>query len=187
MPSADVRNGGSSGPALPDAPAPTLRIHELKIEPLTAEAFAPFGTLLDVRERPAGRRLIEYDKAFHVAGSTKVGVIWEPYSDLTLTQLERHFSVTQSFIPLSGSVSVMAVARPTDPDDPKDVPGPDQVRAFLIDGTVGFRYDVGTWHSPNRSVLHPPGATFVIVSVEPSPTQVVDYGKAFGVAFRYAL
>jgi len=168
-------------------PAPKPRIHELEIEPLTAEAFAPFGTLLDAGRRPVDRRLIEYDKAFRIAGSTKVGVIWEPYADLTLTQLERHFSVTQSFIPLSGSLSVMAVARPTDPNDPKAIPDPDQVRAFLVDGTVGFRYDIGTWHSPNRSVLHPPGATFVIISVEPSPTEVVDYARQFGVTFRYVL
>lgn len=187
MSPADAHRGPLPGASSPHEPAPIPRIHDLKIEPLTAEAFAPFGTLLDARQRPVDRRLIEYDPAFHVAGRTKVGVIWEPHAGLTLTQLERHFGVTQSFIPLSGSLSVMAVARPTDPNDPNDVPAPDQVRAFLVDGTVGFRYDVGTWHSPNRSALHPPGATFVIISVEPSPTEVVDYAGQFGVAFRYVL
>jgi hypothetical protein len=39
----------------------------------------------------------------------------------------------------------------------------------------------------NRYVLHPPGATFVIINVEPNPTEVVDYGKKFGVRFKVVL
>jgi ureidoglycolate lyase len=98
--------------------------------------------------------------------------------------MERHFNVTQAFIPMDGSVSVVAVAPPT---DPKAVPRPEQVRAFLIDGTIGFRYKVGTWHSLERFVLHPPGATFVIINVEPNPTQVVDFDRDFGLAFKVVL
>lgn len=162
-------------------------MHQLKIEPLTAEAFKPFGKVFDARERPSERRTLVYDKAFDVAGKTVVGVIWQPFAGLRFTELERHFAVTQAFIPMSGSLSVVAVAAPTNLKDPEAVPRPEQVRAFLIDGTVGFRYKVGTWHSLDRYILHPPGATFVIINVEPNPTQVVDYGKKFGVRFEVVL
>lgn len=163
------------------------RMHELKIERLTSEAFRPFGTVFDARQRPAARRTLVYDKRFDVAGRTIVGVIWQPFAGLTFSELERHFNVTQAFIPMSGSLSVVAVAAPTDAKNPEDIPPPDRVRAFLIDGTVGFRYKVGTWHSLDRFVLHPPGATFVIINVEPNPTEVVDYAMKCGVTFKVVL
>ena len=164
-----------------------LTVHELRIQALTPEAFKPFGKLFDAKQRPASRRTLVYDKGFDVVGKATVGVIWQPFAGPTFTRLERHFNVTQAFIPMSGLLAVVAVAAPTDRDDPEDIPRPDQIRAFLIDGSVGFRYHVGTWHLLDRYVLHPPGATFVIINVEPNPTQVVDYEKRFGVVFKVGL
>ena len=46
---------------------------------------------------------------------------------------------------------------------------------------------MGTWHSLDRYILHPPGATFVIINVEPNPTQVVDYARKLGVTFEIVL
>jgi ureidoglycolate lyase len=159
-------------------------IHELKVEPLTAKAFKPFGELLDPKSRSPLRRSIVPDRGFQILGKTVVATIWQPFQGRTFTQLERHFAVTQGFIPLSGSPSVVAVAPPTDPKDPNDIPDPNDVRAFLIDGSVGFRYKIGTWHSLNRYLLRPPGATFVILNVDPNPTEVVDYRKRFGITFK---
>jgi len=164
-----------------------LTVHELRIQPLTAAAFKPFGKLLDAKQRPANRRTLIYDKGFDVDGKTTVGLIWQPFAGLTFSRLERHFNLTQAFVPMSGSLAVVAVAAPTSLRDLRAVPRPEQVRAFLIDGTVGFRYHVGTWHSLDRYVLHPPGATFVIINVEPNPTQVVDYADRFGVVFKVVL
>lgn len=186
MPLTNARRGIAPARS-PNQPALALKVQELKVESLTPEAFKPFGKLFDAKERSADRRTLVYDKGFEVVGKTVVGVIWQPFAGLRFTQLERHFNVTQAFIPMSGSLSVVAVAAPTDPKNPEDVPRPDQLRAFLIDGTVGFRYKVGTWHSLNRYILHPPGATFVIINVEPNPSEVVDYGKKFGVIFKVVL
>lgn len=166
---------------------PASRVHEPRIEPLTPEAFEPFGRLFHAPERPADRWKLTYDQDFSVVGSTKVGVIWEPFAGLTFARLERHFNVTQAFIPMSGSLSAVAVAAPTDPTNPDDFPHPERVRAFLIDGTVGFRYHVGTWHSLSRFVLHPPGATYAIINVDPNPTEVVDYAERLGIVFKVVL
>ncbi|MFB3097904.1 MAG: ureidoglycolate lyase, partial [Dehalococcoidia bacterium] len=45
------------------------------------------------------------------------------------------------------SLAVVAVAPPTDLDDPMAIPDPRDVRAFLINGRKGFAYKKGTWHS----------------------------------------
>lgn len=163
-----------------------MKIRRLPIEPMTAEAFAPFGEVIESRERPAaGRRFFPID--FRIEGRTTVDVIWQPIEGRRFRLLERHFKVTQAFLPLEGAPAVVAVAPPTDPADPDAVPRPEEVRAFLIDPGKGYCYRTGTWHSLDRYLLAPPGASFVILNVDPNPTQVVDYSERFGVEFEIAL
>ena len=88
------------------------------------------------------------------------------------------------FIPISGSLAAVAVAPPTDLDDPLAIPDPSEVRAFLIDGTKGFAYKKGTWHSLDRYILSPPGTTFVSFNQSPNPTQMVDYQEGFTLRYR---
>ena len=163
--------------------APTPRRHRLVIEPMTAKSFAPFGRLLASSEEPAERRAMT-PLAFECDGRTTVYAIWQPCAGRTFSQLERHFGVTQTFVQVSGSPAVVCAAPPTDLDDPHAVPRPEDVRAFLIDPGLPFAFARGTWHSLDRYVLGPPGATFVILNVDPNPTQVVDY--ADGTSRRHA-
>jgi ureidoglycolate lyase len=55
--------------------------------------------------------------------------------------LERHFKHTQTFIPLGGRPFVLAMAKPSD-----EFPAPEDIRAFLFDGSAGFTMKIGTWH-----------------------------------------
>ena len=174
----------SEDPALSQDPAnPNLKVHKLKIELMTAESFRPFGKVIEAKERPADKRLF-FPIETIVDGKPVLRVIWQPSLGLRFTQLERHFNVTQSFVPLEGPLSVVAVSAPTDPNDPEDVPRPEDVHAFLIDGTKGWAYKVGTWHSLNRYILAPGGASFLMLNVSPNPSEVVDYDKKFGVIFE---
>ena len=158
-------------------------ICELKIEPMTEESFAPFGELWDAVDRPGDHRVIS-PTGYKYEGRTKVHVIWQPYDGFTFNELERHWGVTQSFIQLSGSPAVVCVAAPTKTEDPTDVPDPADVRAFLIDPAKGYSYKRGTWHSLNRHILAPPGATFVILNSDPNPTQMVNYETSTGTVYQ---
>ena len=75
---------------------------------------------------------------------------------------------------------MVAAAAPTDLADPMDVPNPEDARAFLINPTKGFSFKRGTWHSLNRHILSPPGATFIILNSRPNPTQFVNYETSMG-------
>ena len=147
------------------------RVHTLKIEPMTEEAFSPFGHLLDARERPADHRIIA-PVDFEADGRGTLGVVWQPYEGVQFSQLERHFAVTQSFIQMSGSPAVVAVARPTDMDDPMASPNPEDVHAFLIDGNKGYALKRGTWHSLNRYILTPPGPCSPFSTRTPTPRKL---------------
>ena len=151
----------------------TLQLR-LTIEPMTAKSFAPCGRLLESSGTPDDRRVMTASN-FECDGGTTIHTIWQPSAGRSFSRLERHFGVTQTFFQLSGSPSVVCAAPPTDLDDPNAVPRPEDVRAFLIDPGRGFSFHRGTWHSLDRFVLAPPGATFVILNVDPNPTQIVDY------------
>jgi hypothetical protein len=76
--------------------------------------------------------------------------------------MERHFHVSQAFIPLGGQRAAVAVAPPS--ADPDGVPRLDAIRAFLLDGSKGYVLHQGTWHSLDRFPLHPPDARFVMLT-----------------------
>ena len=157
--------------------------YRLSIEPMTAESFAPFGWLVE-SSRTRGDRRVMTPSRFECDGRTTIHAIWQPCAVRSFSRLERHFGVTQTFFQLSGSPSVVCVAPPTDLDDPGALPRPEDVRAFLIDPGKGFSFARGTWHSLDRFVLAPPGATFVILNVDPNPTQIVDFLD--GTSLRFA-
>jgi len=113
---------------------------------------------------------------------------------MRLSRLERHFNVTQAFVPLGSGPALLAVAAST---DAATIPRPEEVRAFLIDGSCGYVLKRGTWHSPDRYPVQRGESRVVMVTsrstqdeLETKPrdawrlTQQVDYAERFGVTFQ---
>lgn len=122
----------------------------LTAQPLTAEAFAPFGTVIDkasTAPRPmnAGKARRFYDlAAIRVAGEGAQVVIGlveaEPYDlPLTVGLVERHPLGSQAFIPLTAAPFLVVVC-----PDAGDRPGLPQ--AFVTRPWQGVCYAPGTWH-----------------------------------------
>jgi ureidoglycolate lyase len=125
-------------------------MRELTPEPLTAAAFAPFGSVieasdeavkLDINQGHAVRydRLAEID----VSDGGGAGVVSlfraKPLDALVLKMFERHPLGSQSFVPLSGRPYLVAVAPAGDFDA-------SQVRLFRAEGNQGVHYGKGVWH-----------------------------------------
>jgi len=125
-------------------------MHELTPEPLTAEAFAPFGNViqasddavkLDINQGHA----IRYDRLAEIdaADNGGVGVISlfraKPLAQPVLKTFERHPLGSQSFVPLSGRPYLVAVA-PAGEFDPAGI------RLFRAEGHQGVHYRKGVWH-----------------------------------------
>jgi len=179
------------------------KVHELRVEPLTEEAFRPFGQVIEAKDRAPDFRGASGTQGWAIdyqAGRTRVMLLQTPYLGLGFKTMERHFELTQVFIPLGGSPAVLAVAAPTDPGDRAACPRPDDVRAFLLDGTKGYALGKGTWHSLDRFPLSPPDTRFVILTDEETAadldlayrgaggwrlTQEVDFEAQLGVTFRF--
>ncbi|WP_425046923.1 ureidoglycolate lyase [Primorskyibacter sp. S87] len=129
----------------------------IKIQPLTAEAFAPFGDLLEVGDEPdkiinqgmCGRYhdLAELDFADGRAGISLFK--GKPRSlPMTLELVERHPEGSQAFLPMSEEPFLVVVA--------PDVNGtPGQPVAFLTQPGQGVNYHRGVWHGVLAPLSNP--------------------------------
>ncbi|HEX8620933.1 MAG TPA: ureidoglycolate lyase [Allosphingosinicella sp.] len=118
-------------------------------EPLTAQAFAPFGSVIEASD--AAVRLdindghaIRYDRLAEVdvddGGSAVVSLFRaRPLAEAVLRGFERHPLGSQTFFPLSGRPYLVAVAPPGDFD-------PAGIRLFRAGGHQGVHYRKGVWH-----------------------------------------
>jgi ureidoglycolate lyase len=108
---------------------------EVRAEPLTADAFAQFGQVID-----RGDMVMELrdGETFHL------NVLSYDRQPLECDHLNRHHRATQALVALAGRPTLVVVA-PSELDfTSRDHLG--SVRAFVCDGTAGINLSLGTWH-----------------------------------------
>ena len=129
----------------------------IKAEPLTAEAFAPFGEVLEATGEPD--RIINqglcgrwHDRAQLDFSDGRAGIsIFKaepralPYE---LTLMERHPEGSQTFIPMNAEPFLVIVA-------PDKAGAPGTPRAFLTRPGQGVSYRRGVWHGVLTPLAEP--------------------------------
>jgi len=123
-------------------------MRSLAPEPLTADAFAPFGEVIEASDR-AEVIPINYGwtTRFNALADVSVGdgraIISlfrsKPLDPLVLKIFERHPLGSQAFMPLQGRPYLVAVAPAGDFDAAR-------VRVFRAAAHQGVNYAKGTWH-----------------------------------------
>lgn len=128
-------------------------VFTIKAEPLTREAFAPFGKVLGL-EGEERLPIDLYDKidvyrpARIVANTeTEWLVNRTGIREMRLHYLERHEKLAQAFIPLGG-VGFVSVLAPADATLVDGIPALDEIRAFVVPGDRGIQIDLMVWHEP---------------------------------------
>jgi ureidoglycolate lyase len=124
----------------------------LRMEPLTREAFAPFGDVIET----AGARHFPINggttERYHDLAAIDVGAAGgRPIANifraqprawpLAIAMMERHPLGSQAFVPLSGAGYAVVVA-PAGEFDPAGL------RAFWAGAGQGVNYARGVWHHP---------------------------------------
>ncbi len=142
------------------APSPTpprRRVPLLLVEPLTAEAFAPFGDVIETAHGAAGPSGGEAVNAgtsrrheavpaldLHRHGARAVLAVYEAAAralPVQAREVERHQLSDQVFLPLGAARRCVVVVARADSE-----PSPAALRAFVTDGRQGVRIRAGTWH-----------------------------------------
>jgi ureidoglycolate lyase len=130
----------------------------LSIDPLTREAFAPYGDVLGGGQTPAGVLInagttLKIDAVDPVLsahdGHPKLFVYRTQAQalPLKLSMLECHQLGSQTFVPLADLSFVVVVARSAS-DTASPQPDLSTLRAFWVDGHQGVTLAPGTWHHP---------------------------------------
>ena len=128
---------------------------QIDLQPLTQEAFAPFGDVIDVPNEP-GRQYYENalgnlrpDAHASLSMSLKAET---PDRPLEAALLERHEFSSQTFVPIDVARWLIVVAPHAGAGGP-DLAG---VKAFIATGQQGVTYKPDTWHH-GLTVLDRPG------------------------------
>jgi ureidoglycolate lyase len=124
----------------------------LTIQPLTKQAFRPYGDVIEAD--PATMRLINNGTTERYHALAEPVVVGEPERLIfsifrakprtfpySISMMERHPHGSQSFSPLSGRPFLVAVS-----DDENGRPGKPKV--FLVQPHQGVNYFPNTWHHP---------------------------------------
>lgn len=120
----------------------------LHLQPLTVNAFAPFGDVLEIAGDPdkiinqglCGRHhdLARLDFADGKAGISLFNAQARDFP-IALDMMERHPDGSQAFIPMTHTPFVVVVAA-------DDNGKPDHPQAFLTQAGQGVNYHRNTWH-----------------------------------------
>ena len=111
----------------------------VRAEPLTAEAFAPFGRIVDESQQVLHCDPGQYTARVHTL---------EPIKPV-VERINRHFDHEQLFVPLTDNPLLIVVA-------PKEMSeadfDPTKVRIFRNDTRQGWTFAVGVWHIAPRTL-----------------------------------
>ena len=148
------------------APVETI---SLEAEPLTPDAFLPFGVVLHALED--GTPFTSEEAALDVSeGTPRFYLMTLRDKPLRFTRITRHLHTTQTLMSVGGSEWYIAVA-PAGNLSKDGIPFLEEIRAFAVPGDVAITLKKGTWHSGPYFQSEELG----FVNLELSDTNVVDH------------
>ncbi|MGF1684066.1 ureidoglycolate lyase [Photobacterium minamisatsumaniensis] len=122
----------------------------LRVEPLTKDAFKPFGDVLEVENSDSFYINDKSCQRFNALGNVTVTDDANPSfsiikavaftEKLTFSLLEKHPLGSQAFYPLDGKKFIVIVAEGDDEIDETTL------RAFMTNGEQGVNYYKNVWH-----------------------------------------
>lgn len=139
---------------------------ELKAEPLTREAFASFGDVIETEGAEHFSINGGTIERYHDLAAVELGAQGRPLISIAgcnrvteppcrVALVERHPLGSQAFIPLNGTPLYVVVAPPGETVDPASL------RAFVSNGRQGINYHPGVWHMP--LITQDPDQRFLII------------------------
>lgn len=130
-------------------------MHDLIIRPLTKEAFAPFGDVIEMEKSDWFHINNGTTERYHrladieISGGDGSPIISLARGDafhppIVIKMLERHPLGSQAWIPFNRTPFIVVVA----PNGSDDMPDTGCMCAFYAAGNQGVNYHRGTWHHP---------------------------------------
>lgn len=166
---------------------------QLQVETLTAEAFAPFGEVIQQPPAPAGATGPGWQwwgETLLMAGDSRpygVGYLHLEPTAPRFDWAERHMRSAEMLIPAGGACLVY-VGPPEHPEQPEQLPELGRFRVFRIEAGQGVLLHPGVWHGAPLAddgpldvvvlLLQGTGATDTsVVRFEETPVEIVIHDE----------
>ena len=171
-------------------------VRQIRLEPLEAVDFSPFGTVLAARPGPASferPKLQNWRLPFVADAAPRLQIMRYHRQPMRFSRLERHRHVSETRCPLGGAAAVLIVAGAADGGPPE----PGAVRALRLHG-LGVMLHPGVWHGLDCYPLDADDADFLFLSdsatedeiealgapVSGLLTDVVDFARTHSIVFE---
>jgi ureidoglycolate hydrolase len=142
----------------------------IRAEPLSADAFAPYGAVLEAR--PDGVAASAVDSRLDLSrGRPRFYVMELADQAPRFDRLTSHRAVTQCLASASGELWLLAVAPPDAADEVGALPDLSRLAAFVVPGGLAVLLHRGTWHA--GPFFTAPSMSFF--NLELSDTNIVDH------------
>lgn len=157
----------------------TIRIIPI---PITHKNFSACGQLItpppkepDVQKE--GISFWDQVVTCSIEGKPDIGFLALKKRALRVSEMERHITHTQGFIPLNGAKLLLVAAPPSKESKPKL----SAIKAYILDGSCGIMIHKGTWHD----ILYPLDSHARIITILREGTSkddmlVVDLAECLG-------
>lgn len=126
--------------------------HKISVEPLTPEAFRPFGKVIDLPEGAPSKAgdgwdCWSYVQMMDVHEPIGMGLVVTKSREPVVASMERHVSREELLLAFDQEI-IQPVAECADIDDPHECPDARTVRCFVIKPGQAIVIGRGVWHSP---------------------------------------
>lgn len=164
----------------------TVETVRLAVAPLSAAAFAPYGTVMPAHED--GKAFGPDEAQLELARGTPRFYVMRLFGrPAAFTHITRHLAVTQCLAAVEGGSWLIAVCPPDDPDNPAAEPDLGRLAAFEVPGDVAVMLHRSTWHAGPYFG----GARKDFFNLELADTNQVDHhsvdlARRFGRAYEFA-
>jgi ureidoglycolate hydrolase len=118
---------------------------EILAIPATAEELKLYGELVV----PHTNTELDFG-----SGTPTLDIRSIPYRDFVFNEMSRHIHCCQVFFPLNGKDFLIAVAPPSDNNDPFAVPDIKKIKAFVVNGSNAVVLHKGSWHTTPFPFCH---------------------------------
>ena len=112
-------------------------IKSINVIPLEQDKFKLYGEIL----KPHMNLELDFGE-----GTPTMRIFSAPFREFMFDEMSRHLHCCQVFLPLNGKDFIIALAPPSDNNDPFAVPDIKRIRAFIVNGSSGIVLHKGCWH-----------------------------------------
>ena len=139
----------------------------LKVRELSAEAFAPYGRVIEAPSRPgdaSGPGWTWWAETVLLSGDGRpwgVGYLSLEPTDPRFDWAERHMRTLEAIVPMAGDALVY-VGPAEHPEEPRRLPSLERFEVFRVPAGTGVVMDRGVWHGAPFAA-DGPGAAMVLI------------------------